>query len=63
MVSYLDVGVIVTSGQFITTIYDKRDSFNFPIVNFPFMSSNIPTVPSYGIYITISKNWKNMQHI
>ena len=52
MVSYLDVGVIVTSGQFITTIYDKRDSFNFPIVNFPFMSSNIPAVPSYGIYIS-----------
>ena len=49
MVSYLDVGVVVTSGQFITTIYDKRDSFNFPI---PFMSSNIPAVPSYGIYIS-----------
>ena len=49
MVSYLDVGVIVTCGQFITTVYDKRDSFNFPIVNVPFMSSNIPAVPSYGI--------------
>ena len=28
MVSYLDVGVIITSGQFITTVCDKRVSFN-----------------------------------
>ena len=33
-------------------MYDKRDSFNFKIVNFPFMSSNIPSGPAYGIYIS-----------
>ena len=33
-------------------IYDKRDSFNFPIVNFPFMKSNIPSRPAYGVYIS-----------
>ena len=54
MVSYLDVGIIITSGQF---IYDKRDSFNFPIVNFPFMSSNIP---AYGIYISQLVRIRNM---
>ena len=32
--------------------YDKRDNFNFRIGNFPFMSSNIPAGPSYGIYIS-----------
>ena len=32
-----------------TAVYDKRDSFNFKIVNFPFMSSNIPSGPAYGI--------------
>ena len=31
--------------------YDKRDDFDFPIVNFPFLSSNIPASPAYGVYI------------
>ena len=52
LVSYLDVGISVVNGQYETTIYDKRDSFNFEIVNFPFTSSNIPSGPAYGIYIS-----------
>ena len=52
LVSYLDVGISVINGQCETTIYDKRVSFNFKIVNFPFMSSNIPSGPAYGIYIS-----------
>jgi hypothetical protein len=52
MVSYLYVGIIIKDGHFTTTVYDKKDSFNFRIVNFPFMSSNIPAGPSYGIYIS-----------
>jgi hypothetical protein len=31
---------------------DKRDDFNFPIVNFLFMCSNIPAAPAYGVYIS-----------
>jgi hypothetical protein len=31
---------------------DKRDDFNFPIVNFPFKCCNIPTAPAYGVYIS-----------
>ena len=31
--------------------YDKRDDFNFNIVNFPFLSSNIPQSPAYGVYV------------
>ena len=30
--------------------YDKCDTFGFHIVNFPFMSSNIPSAPAYGVY-------------
>jgi hypothetical protein len=30
----------------------KRDDFNFPFVNFPFMCSNIPVAPAYGVYIS-----------
>ena len=33
-------------------LYDIRDDFNFPIVNFPFICSNIPATPAYGVYIS-----------
>ena len=32
--------------------YDRRDYFNFPIVNFPFICSNIPAAPAYRLYIS-----------
>ena len=38
--------------QLHTSIYDKRDDFNFHITNFPFLSGNIPTSPAYGIFIS-----------
>jgi hypothetical protein len=39
-------------GRLRTKLYDKRDDFNFPIVNFPFICSNIPAAPAYGVYIS-----------
>ena len=33
-------------------LYDKRDDFNFPTVNFPFICSNIPAALPYGVYIS-----------
>ena len=39
-------------GQLHTSIYDKRDDFNFSITNFPFLSSNIPSSPAYGVFIS-----------
>ena len=42
----------VDSGQLSTKIYDKRDDFNFKIINFPNMCSNIPASPAYGAYIS-----------
>ena len=35
-----------------TSIYDKRDDFNFHITNFPFLSSNIPSSSAYGVFIS-----------
>ena len=35
-----------------TKIYDKRDDFNFDIVNFPFLDGDVPQCPSYGVYIS-----------
>ena len=49
--SYLDLLFLRDKSNNITTkLYDKRDAFGFYIVNFPFMSSNIPSAPSYGVY-------------
>ena len=38
------------SNNITTKLYEKRDAFGFQIVNFPFMSSNIPLAPAYGVY-------------
>jgi hypothetical protein len=51
--SYLDLHLEIDSeGRLRTKLYDKRDDFNFPIVNFPFICSNIPAAPAYGVYIS-----------
>jgi hypothetical protein len=51
--SYLDLHLKIDSeGQLRTKLYDKRDDFNFPIVNFPFICSNIPAAPAYGVDIS-----------
>jgi len=42
------------SGKLSTKIYDKRDDFNFKIINFLNMCSNIPASPGYGVYISQS---------
>ena len=35
-----------------TKIYDKRDNFDFEIVNFPFLYGDVPSSTSYGFYIS-----------
>ena len=42
----------MTDGQLRTSLYDKHDDFNFHITNFPFLSSNIPSLPAYGVFIS-----------
>ena len=39
-------------GQLHTSLYDKRDNFNFNITNFPFLISNIPSSPAYGVFFS-----------
>ena len=38
--------------QQMTKIYDKRDDFDFEIVNFPFLDGDVPRSTSYGVYIS-----------
>ena len=50
---YLDLLLSIgRDGQLRTSLYDKRDDFNFHITNFPFLSSNIPSSPAYGVFIS-----------
>jgi hypothetical protein len=47
--SFLDLYLeLDDSGQLNTNIYDKWDDFNFKIINFPNMCSNIPASPANG---------------
>ena len=49
--SYLDLLFTRDENNNITTkLHDKRDVLGFHIVDFPFMSSNIPSAPAYCVY-------------
>ena len=50
--SYLDCYLYIDNEKLTTRLYDKRDDFNLPIVNFPFLSSTIPSAPAYGVYVS-----------
>ena len=39
-------------GRLRVKIYDKRDDFNFDIVNFPFLCGNVTSITIYGVYIS-----------
>ena len=49
---FLDLNLSITNGIVSSKIYDKRDDFNFEIVNFPFPDGDVPRSPSYGVYIS-----------
>ena len=50
---YLDLQLEINNGwRLITKLYHKHDDFTFPIVNFLFISSNIPSSSAYGVYIS-----------
>ena len=51
--SFLDLNIKVIGSDVHTSVYDKRDDFGFPIVNFPWLSGDVPRLPSYGVYISL----------
>ena len=46
--AFLDLHLSISN----TKIYDKRDDFDFEIVNFPFLDGDVPHSTSYGVYIS-----------
>ena len=50
--SFLDLHLSILDGFVKTKIYDKRDDFDFDIVNFPFLDGDVPRSASYGVYIS-----------
>ena len=50
--AFLDLNLSIHNDIVSTKTYDKRDDFNFDIVNFPFLDGDVPQRPSYGVYIS-----------
>ena len=50
--TFLNIEAHIKDGKFCIKTYDKREAFNFEIVNYPDLSGNIPERPAYGIYIS-----------
>ena len=50
--AFLDLDLSIEHGIISSKIYDKRDDFNFNIVNFPQLDGDVPKATSYGVYIS-----------
>ena len=49
---FLDLHLSISDGFVKAKIYDKRDDFDFDIVNFRFLDGDFPRSTSYGVYIS-----------
>ena len=50
--AFLDLHLSISNDIVSTKIYDRRDDFDFEIVNFPFLDCAVPRSSSYGVYIS-----------
>ena len=50
--AFLDLHLSISNDIVSTKIYDKRDDFDFEIVNFPFLDGDVPRSTSYEVYIS-----------
>ena len=49
--AFLDLHLSISNDIVSTKICDKRDDFDFEVVNFPFSDGDVPRSTSYGVYI------------
>ena len=50
--SFLDLYLSISNGFVKTNMFDKRDDFDFDIVDFPILDGDVPRSTSYGVYIS-----------
>ena len=50
--SFLDLHLSISDNFVQTKLFDKRDDFDFDIVNFTFLDGDVPRSISYGVYIS-----------
>ena len=50
--AFSDLYLSISNDIVSTKIYDKRDDYDFEIVNFPFLDGDVPRSTSYGVYIS-----------
>ena len=50
--AFLDLHLSISNDIVSTKIYDKRDDFDFEIVNFPFLDGDVRRSTSYGVYFS-----------
>ena len=48
--SFLDLAISIDNGKFTYKSYDKRLDFNFEVINYSDLNSNVPRSPSYGVF-------------
>ena len=49
---FLDLHLSISNGFVASKIYDKRDDFDFDIINFPFLDGDVPRSTFYGVNFT-----------
>ena len=50
--AFLDLHLSISNDIVSIKIYDKRDDFDFDIVNFPYLDGDVTRSTSYGVYIS-----------
>ena len=53
--AFLDSNLSIHNDIVSTKIYDKRDDFNFDIVNFPFLDGNAPLSFFLSFFLSFSR--------
>ena len=52
VVNYLDLNISINDNKYFYQKYDKTMDYNFKVIKYPNLSSNIPIKPAYGVFIS-----------
>ena len=60
VVNFLDSTISVYQGNFIFRLFDKRNEFNFNVINYPYACGDVPKAPTHGIFVSQLIRFCNM---